>query len=195
MSHSQPESPAVRKRRARIAASAARLAGLQGLGNTTVDQIAADAEVARATFFRYFDTKESAVAEGITGPWLTLVTSAISCQSEHLSARDALVGAFTELAERFPAHRDQIHELARLTRSSPTLTAWTAQAYQRYEGAIAELLAPRFSGCVGRDPRPRLLAALAMAAIRISLDDWVRYGGGLPELIQDALGAFTVGPS
>lgn len=195
MSHSQPESPAVRKRRARIAASAARLAGSQGLGNTTVDQIAADAEVARATFFRYFETKESAVAEGITGPWLTLVTSAISGQPEHLSPRDALMAAFTELAERFPAHRDQIHEVARLTRSSPTLTAWTAQAYQRYENAIAELLVPRFSDCAARDPRPRLLAALAMAAIRISLDDWIHHGGGLPELIQNALSAVTIEPS
>jgi AcrR family transcriptional regulator len=71
MSHSGPESLAVRKRRAtnaRIAASAARLASRHGVGNTTVDQIAEDAEVARATFFRYYETKESAVAEGVSGP-------------------------------------------------------------------------------------------------------------------------------
>jgi AcrR family transcriptional regulator len=195
MSHSEPESLAVRKRRAtnaRIAASAARLAGAQGIGNTTVDQIAADAEVARATFFRYYDTKESAVAEGVTGPWLTLVTEAIAHQPAHLPAKDALVAAFGELAEQFPAHHEQIRELARLTRSSPTLGAWTAHAYLRYENAIAELLAPRFPGRSQHDPRPRLLAALAMSAVRISLDDWIRYGGSLPELIHHALDAVTV---
>src|SRR5262245_623929 len=114
MSHSEPESLAVRKRRAtkaRIAASAARLAGLRGIGDTTVDQIAADAEVARATFFRYYDAKESAVAEGITGPWLTLVTEAIARQPGHLAAKQALVSAFGELAGQFPAYHDQIREL------------------------------------------------------------------------------------
>jgi AcrR family transcriptional regulator len=197
MSHSEPESLAVRKRRAtnaRIAASAARLAGLHGVGNTTVEQIAADAEVARATFFRYYDTKESAVAEGITGPWLTLVTEAIARQPGHLSAKDALVEAFGELAGQFPAYRDQIRELARLTRSSPTLNAWTAQTYQRYEHAIAELLAPRLPTLAESDPRPRLLAALAMASVRISLDDWVDRGGDLPDLIRRALDSISVEP-
>ena len=195
MSHSEPESLAVRKRRAtnaRIAASAARLAGLHGVGNTTVDQIAADAEVARATFFRYYDTKESAVAEGVTGPWLTLVTEAIAHQPGHLPAKEALVEAFDELAERFPAHHDQIRELTRLTRSSPTLCAWTAQAYQRYENAIAELLTPRFPSLTEHDPRPRLLAALAMASVRICLDDWTHHGGSLPDLIHRALGSIAI---
>jgi AcrR family transcriptional regulator len=195
MSRSEPETHAVRKRRAtnaRIAASAARLAGLQGVSNTTVDQIAEDAEVARATFFRYYDTKESAVAEGITGPWLTFVTEAIARQPAHIPAKEALVAAFDELAQQFPAHHDQIRELARLTRSSATLCAWTAQAYQRYENAIADLLVPRFPNLTDHDPRPRLLAALAMAAVRISLDDWTDHGGSLPALIHRALEPITI---
>ncbi|MGC7097269.1 TetR/AcrR family transcriptional regulator [Amycolatopsis lurida] len=192
MSRSEPDGLAARKRRAtnaRIAASAARLAGEHGVAGTTVDRIAADAEVARATFFRYYETKESAIAEGITCPWLTMVTDAIARQPEELTAKAALVAAFAELAGEFPAHRDEIWELARLTRSSPTLNAWTMQTYQRYEHAIARLLAPRFPE---RDPRPRLLAVLAMGAIRICLDDWIRDGGSLPDLISRTLGAITV---
>ncbi|GAB2812336.1 acyl-CoA-like ligand-binding transcription factor [Lentzea nigeriaca] len=198
MSHSQADGLAVRKRRAthaRIAASAARLAGEQGVGNTTVDQIARDAEVARATFFRYFDSKESAVAEGITGSWLTQVTEAIARQPAHLPAKDALVAAFAELADQFPAHAGQIRELAGLTRGSPALDAWTAQTYHRYERAIAELLAPRMSAGTERDPRPHLLAALAMASVRVSLDDWIRHGGDLPALIHRALESISVEPA
>jgi AcrR family transcriptional regulator len=187
----------VRKRRAtnaRLAASAARLAGAQGVSNTTVDQIAADAEVARASFFRYYDTKESAVAEGITGPWLTMVIEAIAHQPGHLLAKETLVAPFGELAERFPAHHDQIRELARLTRSSPTLNAWTPQAYQRYENAIAHLLTPRFPNLTDHDPRPRLLAALAMASVRICLDDWIDHAGSLPNLIHRALTSISIEP-
>jgi AcrR family transcriptional regulator len=197
MSHSEAEGLAVRKRRAtyaRIAASAARLAGAQGVGNTTVDQIAGDAEVARATFFRYFDTKESAVAEGVTAPWLTLVTAAIARQPGDLSAKEAVVAAFAELADQFPAHVGQIRELAGLTRGSPALDAWTARTYQRYERAIAELLVPRFPAVTERDPRPRLLAALVMAAVRISLGDWIRHGDDLPTLIRRALESISVEP-
>jgi AcrR family transcriptional regulator len=197
MPHSELETFGVRKRRAtnaRIAASAARLAGLQGVGNTSVEQIAEDAQIARSTFFRYYDTKESAVAEGITGPWLTMVTEAITHQPDHLSAKETLVAAFAELAERFPAHLDQIRELARLTRASPTLNAWTAQAYQRYENAIAELLTPRFPDLTEHDPRPRLLAALAMASVRICLDNWVHHGGSLPDLVHHALDSISVEP-
>jgi len=195
MSHSEPEGFKIRKRRAtnaRIAASAARLAGLHGVGNTTVEQIAEDAQIGRATFFRYYETKESAVAEGITGPWLTLLTAAIARQPVHLTARQALTRAFEELAERLPDDIDQIRDLARLTRSTPTLHAWTMQAYQRYEHAVAELLAPRFPDLAGHDPRPRLLAVLAMAAVRISLDDWTQHGGELPDLIQRALASISI---
>ncbi|MEU3270945.1 TetR family transcriptional regulator [Saccharomonospora sp. NPDC006951] len=197
MSHSEAETLSARKRRAtkaRIAAAAARLAGEHGLSHTTVDRIAAEAGVARATFFRYYDTKESAVADGVTAPWLTLVTQAIADQPARLPPEDALVAAFAELATRFPAHRDRISELARLNRCSPALNAWTAQTYLRYENAITGQLASRFGELAERDPRPRLLAALAMAAIRISLDDWINHGGSLPELIHTALTAITVEP-
>jgi hypothetical protein len=37
-----------------------------------------------------------------------------------------------------------------------------------------------------------MLAALAMAAVRISLDDWVAGGGPLPDLIGRALTAVTI---
>lgn len=61
------ESLTVRRQRAtrvRIATAAAQLVAEIGLAGTTVEQIAQAAEVGRATFFRYFSSKEDAVAEG-----------------------------------------------------------------------------------------------------------------------------------
>ena len=83
--------------------------------------------------------------------------------------------------------------MATLTRSSPALSAWTLQIYVRYETAIAELVAPRVADRAPDDPRPRLLGALAMASIRIALDDWLRHGGSLPDRVRTALASLSVG--
>ncbi|GAB2862841.1 TetR family transcriptional regulator [Actinocorallia aurea] len=195
MSHSEAEGLRIRKRHAtnaRIAASAARLAARQGLAGTTVDQIAEDAQVGRSTFFRYFDGKENAVAEGVAGPWLTAITDAIARQPARLGPLEAVVAAFAELADTLPADRERLRDLARLTRTSTTLKAWTLQAYQRYENSIAELIAPRVPGLAEHDPRPRLLAAYVMAAVRVSLDDWMQHGGSLAARIRTALTALSV---
>lgn len=83
--------------------------------------------------------------------------------------------------------------MATLTRSSETLDAWTLHIYVRYESAIAELIAPRMLGLSAQDPRPRLIGALAMAAVRTALDDWLSHGGSLPDRVSRGLAAITVG--
>ena len=190
-----PESLTVRKQkatRARIAAAAAQSVTENGLAGATVEQIAAAAEIGRATFFRYFSSKEDAVAEGMTTHWLDLITEAIARQPAHLSASAAVVAAFEDLGEGFDAVSGQVRELAALTRSSPVLSAWTLQIYLRYEAAIAALVAPRLGDPGAEDPRPRLLGALAMASIRIALDDWLLHGGSLPTRVRTALSSVHI---
>ena len=182
-----------RATRARIATAAARAVAEHGLAGATVDQIAAAAEVGRATFFRYFSAKEDAVADGMTAHWLDRITAAIATQPPGSSATAAVVAAFEDLGDGFDEISDQVRELATLTRSSPVFSAWTLQIYVRYEAAIAELVAPRFTDPVPDDPRPRLLGALAMAAIRIALDDWLISGGSLPLRVRRALAAISIG--
>ena len=97
-----------------------------------------------------------------------------------------MLAAFTELADGFADMSNQVKDLAVLTRSSPALSAWTLQIYVGYEDAIAELVAPRPPDLQLDDPRPRLIGALAMASVRIALDDWLRHGGSLPERVRSA---------
>ncbi|OBH89992.1 MULTISPECIES: TetR family transcriptional regulator [unclassified Mycobacterium] len=179
--------------RQRIAAAAAALVAERGLAGTTVERIADAADIGRATFFRYFNSKEDAVAEGMTVHWLNRITAALAAQPKDLSATDAVVGAFGELAGGFADIEDQIRELATLTRSSETLDAWTLHIYVRYELAIAELIAPRLPRLAPQDPRPRLIGALAMATVRIALDDWLSHGGSLPDRVSKGLAAVTIG--
>jgi AcrR family transcriptional regulator len=173
--------------RARIAVAAAQTVAEKGLAGTTVEQIAHAADVGRATFFRYFSSKEDAVAEGMTTHWLDLIMAAIARQPAHLSASEAVVAAFEDLGDGFGPISGQVRELAMLTRSSPVLSAWTLQIYVRYEEAIAALVAPRLGDSPPEDPRPRLLGAVAMASIRIALDDWLAHGGSLPARVRTAL--------
>ena len=190
------ESLTVRKQRAtkaRIAAAAAQAVIDHGLAGATIERIAAAAEVGRATFFRYFSAKEDAVAEGMTSHWLDVITAALAAQPAHLSAHAAIVSAFEGLGDDFDAISDQVRELATLTRSSPVFSAWTLQIYLRYEAAIAELVSPRLADPVPGDPRPRLLGALAMASIRIALDDWLIHGGSLPLRVRSALASISLG--
>jgi AcrR family transcriptional regulator len=191
---SQPVALSVRKRTAtrdRIAVAAAELVAAQGLAATTVERIAERAEIGRATFFRYFSSKEDAVADGISRQWLGHITAAIARQDAALSAHQAVVAAFADLGDGFGQISDQVRELAILTRSSPALSAWTLQIYLGYETAIAELVAPRLKAG-SDDPRPRLIGALAMASLRIALDDWLVYGGSLPDRVRCALSALAV---
>jgi AcrR family transcriptional regulator len=189
------ESLTVRKQkatRARIAAAAAQSVAEKGLAGATIEQIAHAADIGRATFFRYFSSKEDAVAEGMTTRWLDAIMAAIARQPAHLSASDAVVAAYEDLGDGFAAISDQVRDLAMLTRSSPVLSAWTLQIYVRYEEAIAALVAPRLRNPGPEDPRPRLLGALAMASIRIALDDWLVFGGSLPERVRTALSSMRI---
>jgi AcrR family transcriptional regulator len=193
----EPATLTARKRQAtrdRIAAAAAQLVADGGLAGTTIESIAAAAEVGRATFFRYFSCKEDAVADGMTRHWLDAITAALSAQPPQLSARDAVVGAFHALGDGFGDISVQVRDLAAMTRSSPVLSAWTLQIYVNYESAIAELVAPRLPDLQPDDPRPRLIGAVAMASVRIALDDWLVHGGSLPQRVRNALATMSVEP-
>ncbi|MCV7178642.1 TetR family transcriptional regulator [Mycolicibacterium sphagni] len=191
------ESLRVRKRqrtRERIATAAAQLVTQNGLSATTADQIAQAADVARATFFRYFESKEYAVAEGFTATWIAAITDALRRQPPDLSVTEALTAAFSELTPGFALVEQNIAEIERQTRDSLSLRAWTLLCYLNFETAIAEAIAPRLPDLTVDDPRPRLIGALAMASVRISIDDWLRDGGSLSDRISRAVNSMAARP-
>ncbi len=188
-----------RKRQAthqRIADEAARLASEKGVAATTIDEIAAAAEVGRATFFRYFDAKEVAVAEGFSVPWLQLVIDNLDIQPPHLDAMEAVRETFRGFAPVLDeAGTRLVLQQARLASASPGLQAWTLHVYVRFEKAIASSVAGRFPDLAQDDPRPLLVGALTMSAVRISLDTWLASDGrkDLPSLLQSALRSVSFG--
>lgn len=177
-----------------MAAEAARLAAAEGVGSTTVDRIADAADVGRATFFRYFESKELAIAEGFTNEWLAALTRALEGQPARLSPMAAVRAASSEMDAWFEANRDAVVAAAELARSSPSVQAWTLEVHRRSERVIAELVAPRFRDLEEDDPRPWLVGALTMATARIVIDRWLADGmkADLPSAMRDAMDAVTV---
>jgi len=180
----------------RIADCAARLATEHGVATTTVDEIAAAAGVGRATFFRYFDSKELAVATGMSGAGAYILAGVLADVPAELGPLDAVRAAYARLGRDFDALREMYREQALLSRSSPAMLAWTLHLYVDWEVAIADAVAPRFADLRDGDPRPRMLGALTMAAARLACDAWLVDGGrgDLPALIQEHLAAVRMNP-
>ncbi|GAA1526465.1 TetR family transcriptional regulator [Nocardioides humi] len=177
--------------RERIADAAARLASEQGIAATTADDIAAAAGVGRATFFRYFDSKELAIATGLSGAGAYVLAEVLAGVDPALGPLDAVRVAYAALGEDFADRREMFAEQAALSRESAAMLAWTLHLYVDWEIAVADAVAPRFAGLRPGDPRPRMLGALTMAAARLACDAWLADGaeGDLPALIQEHLAA------
>ncbi|MDQ7808203.1 TetR family transcriptional regulator [Amycolatopsis sp. A133] len=86
--------------RAAIQRHALRLFQEQGYSATTVDQIAAAAEISPSTFFRYFPTKEATV---LYDPFDPLLIAAALAQPPELSPIGALRATMDTIREQVPA--------------------------------------------------------------------------------------------
>lgn len=174
---------------ARITAAASRLATERGIAETTIDDIATEAGIGRATFFRYFESKELAIATGLSDVGVHVLADVIAAVDRDLGPLDAVRAAYAKLGEDFDSLRSMFLEQAQLSRSSKVLFAWTLHLYVDWENAIAEKVAPRFSDLAPDDPRPRMVGAMTMAAARLACDVWVadEGRGDLPALIQHHL--------
>ncbi|MGW1557337.1 TetR/AcrR family transcriptional regulator [Streptomyces sp. NPDC002144] len=138
-----------------IARAAAGLFVRQGLRATRAEDIAQAAGVAPRTFYRYFATKEEAVAPLYAAGahrWVEAVTEAPA----HLSVPEALEHAarhtFTPGAGVSASSWELVRTLIRLTDTSPALGKVWAEVCRDSEGRLGEALARRLGALdnVGR---------------------------------------------
>lgn len=175
--------------RERIVHSALALVGAHGLAGVTADDIAAGAEVGRATFFRYFDSKEAAVIVGFYEQRLQALVEVLDAAPAELGPAEAVVWTFRTLGERADRQLKLVRLHARMVTSSPVLRARAFEFHSRYEQAIARAVAPRFGRLREGDLRPRLLATAALAVVQASIEHWAasRDNPDLTELVLAAL--------
>ncbi|MEV0467522.1 acyl-CoA-like ligand-binding transcription factor [Nocardia tengchongensis] len=129
-----------------IRTEAFRLFREQGYAETTVEQIAAAADISPSTFFRYFPSKEQVALADDLDP---VMIAAIAAQPKDLSLlaafKQATLDSFAALSPEEYAFEKQRVELLY---SVPELRGAVAQEVQRNVGMVAEIAA----GWTGRAP-------------------------------------------
>lgn len=129
------------KTHAAIRRHALRLFREQGYAATTVDQIAAAAEVSPSTFFRYFPTKEDVVLQDDVD---LLAFEAFEAQPPGLSPIAAMRAAIGSAFGRLPASElEHLRATAALTLSVPELRARALDEFLGAVQALADAIAKR----------------------------------------------------
>ena len=151
--------------RAAIREHALRLFRENGYQRTTVEQIAAAAEVSPSTFFRYFPTKEDLVLQDDMD---TRMIEAFERQPSDLSPLSAVRAAVREMFDSYTeADLETLGETTVLTLTVPEVRARAMDEFARTIGVIAEALAKR-SGRPADDLAVRT-AAGAIIGVMMSL--------------------------
>jgi AcrR family transcriptional regulator len=155
------------ERKLKIAEAAVRLFEKRGLAATTVEMIAAEAGISPRTFFRYFDTKESAAFPDHADRVLDLERRL----DARLPSRDPLADV-VELSRRsaleFFDNPDLYHRRYRLLRSNEVLRDLERVFDRRYEERLVAFL----TACEIERVTACACAGAVVAVVNAALDVW-----------------------
>jgi AcrR family transcriptional regulator len=155
--------------RASLREHALRLFREKGYQNTTVEQIAAAAEVSPSTFFRYFPTKEDLVLQDDMD---TRLISALEQQPPELGPVAAVRAASRQMfASYTAADMDILRETTRLTMTVPEVRVRALDELARTIGVFAEAVAKR-AGRPADDLAVRTVAGAIMGVIMAITIPW-----------------------
>lgn len=166
-----------------IARAAARLFVSRGLKATRAEDIAGAAGIAPRTFYRYFATKEEAVAPLYAAGaqrWAEAVRDAPPELPLPEALEHAVRHTLTPGEGVSAASWEWVRTLIRLAAGSPALGKVWAEVCHASEETLAEILRARGAGSLGADnvaeltPHERFTAAVASAAVRVAVESWSR---------------------
>ncbi|MFE7271116.1 TetR family transcriptional regulator [Streptomyces sp. NPDC057623] len=159
-----------------IARAAAGLFMKQGLRATRAEDIAQAAGIAPRTFYRYFATKEEAVAPLYAAGadrWSEAVRTAPPDLPVPQALEHAARQTLTPAAAISAASWEWVRTLVRLADSSPALRKVWAEVCHGAETSLAQALAARAHDNVAEPAVPlRFAAAVAAASVRVAVETW-----------------------
>jgi AcrR family transcriptional regulator len=144
----------------------------RGFEATTLDDIAAAADISRRSFFHYFDSKEDVVFA-----WHEEITAALVAEIAVRPASESMLGAAENAIAAMVRQIEpgETIAMARLKRDNPALQARDQVKYEQLERALAEALARR-AGHKAEKLGARLVAMIATGAMRIGGELWATEG-------------------
>lgn len=151
--------------RADLSRAALALFAERGFAATTVDDIAAAADVSRRTFFRHYGTKEAAAFPDREDRLARLRAALGPRGAPELDRVREGLGA---LARDYEGRRDDVRAHQQVIRSEPALLAHQRELDAEWVEALAEAL------CDPQRPyRTRVLAHAVVGVLRASFDAWL----------------------
>ena len=170
--------------RQRIESAAFELFSRDGFTGTTVEEIAAAADIAPRTFFYYFATKDDVVLADYSGR-LDRIVEQLSERPDTEQPWAALRASFLVVAADYDAESEQLVRRFQIMATNPSVYARSLQLQAGWEDALATALAQRM-GCGAEDLGPGLLASAALSALRSSQRHWLATGQKtrLPTLVE-----------
>ncbi|WNM31695.1 TetR family transcriptional regulator [Streptomyces sp. Li-HN-5-11] len=153
----------------------------QGFDQTTVDQIAAEVGLSRASLFRYFGTKEDIVLGGLQGTGRR-IAEALAARPDEERPWQALRRAFDVIVRMSEDAPEQGLRYLGLFQGTPSLRA----RYYEKQLSLREMLVPEIARRLAADPdlpeeiAAKALAAAALTCLDVSLTAWVDCEGAVP---------------
>jgi AcrR family transcriptional regulator len=144
----------------------------RGFEATTLDDIAAAADISRRSFFHYFASKEDVVfawQEESTAALIAAVAARPASESMLTAAENAISAMIRRLEP------GEAIAMAQLKRDNPALQARDQVKYEKLERALADALAKR-AGHKTEKLKARLVAMIATGAMRIGGELWATEG-------------------
>jgi AcrR family transcriptional regulator len=161
------------KTREAIQRAALRLFSRQGYEQTTVEQIAAAAEISPSTFFNYFPSKEDVVILDVYDPMMLALFSE-GPRTEPLSLTlERLVRMVAEIMDR---DRTYVLARARLIFSEPALRSRMWDELERNQAQFLVVLAARVGRPAG-DFELRVTLRAVIGAMTEAMLEWLRREG------------------
>jgi AcrR family transcriptional regulator len=158
--------------RNQLMATALRLFDAQGFERTTVEEIAAAADVAPRTFFRYFPTKVD-VLFADHPEQVALLRETLASRAPDEPVVEAVRRATLTGVERVVADRALFLTRSRLAASVPAAHAHSRYLDAAFEDVIAEAVAADRKADPATDVHARLIARAAWSATRAARDVWL----------------------
>ncbi|MFD5725761.1 MULTISPECIES: acyl-CoA-like ligand-binding transcription factor [unclassified Streptomyces] len=178
MSDDPPLGLRERKKRATrdaLAGAALRMAADRGFEHVTVEAVTEAVGVSVRTFFNYFPCLEDAITRPAQEN-AERTRRAVLNAPEHLTALDALSKAIAQELASIEEDHERWELQLEVLKKSPALLPNFLAARGADETAMVAVVAER----LGQDPEtdlyPRLLAHVAVAAVRAAVEVWVATG-------------------
>lgn len=140
-----------------------------GLDNTTVAAIAAEAGFTERTFYRYFDEKEDVVFSPLEARFDLHLPNLRQCVLEDGLTVDSLLRAFRATCEQHPEHSQLILRSSELIRDNPDLERRLAYHGRLFTDRVTEAVAEILDQDVP-DISVRVTVAVAIATVFAAFD-------------------------